>query len=254
MHMSTSAATDATTPAAASASSLATVPIAVWALVGTLAVAAAGLGGALVMRPVDSKAPATPAVAQASTMPKFAPDDGDRPALAPSSPTPATQFAPAVKSTSQPADSSRGAGAARQAQGNAPASRAATCLTCGTVESVQAMQEKGQGSGLGVAGGAVAGGLIGNQIGGGNGKTAMTVIGAVGGAFAGNEVEKRVRATTVYDVQVRMEDGSLRSFRRTEPLAPGARVVVEGNALRVSNAGTSSPPGTLRTSGAAGNS
>ena len=219
--MTSSSSTAATTSAAAAPSSLAAVPTAVWAVVGTLAVAAAGLGGALVMRSADTKAPAAPVAAQAATMPKFAPDDGVRPPVAQNTPAPAAQRAPAVKPA--PHQSS-----------NAPlaTSRAAICSTCGTVESVQAVQEKGQGTGLGVAGGAVAGGVLGHQVGGGNGKTAMTVLGAVGGALAGNEVEKRVRSTTVYDVQVRMEDGSLRSFRRAEPIAAGARVVVEGNSLR----------------------
>jgi len=85
----------------------------------------------------------------------------------------------------------------------------------------------------GTAIGAVVGGLLGNQIGGGNGKKAMTVLGAVGGALAGNEVEKRVRATTVYDVQVRMEDGSTRTIRHSQPIAAGTKVQVDNGALRV---------------------
>ncbi len=38
--------------------------------------------------------------------------------------------------------------------------------------------------------GAVAGGVIGHQIGGGNGKTLATVGGAVAGGYAGNQVQK----------------------------------------------------------------
>lgn len=41
----------------------------------------------------------------------------------------------------------------------------------------------------GTAIGAVAGGLLGNQIGGGKGKTLATVAGAVGGGYAGNRIE-----------------------------------------------------------------
>ncbi|MFL6695074.1 MAG: glycine zipper 2TM domain-containing protein [Ramlibacter sp.] len=121
----------------------------------------------------------------------------------------------------------------RVAQAPREAPRAAVCATCGTVESVRTVKEKGQGSGIGVAGGAVTGGLLGHQVGGGSGKTALTVLGAVGGAFAGNEVEKRVRATTVYDVQVRMDDGSVRTIRRGAPIAEGTQVRVEGNTLRI---------------------
>ena len=42
---------------------------------------------------------------------------------------------------------------------------------------------------LGTAIGAVAGGLLGNQVGGGRGRTLTTVAGAVGGGYAGNRIE-----------------------------------------------------------------
>jgi outer membrane lipoprotein SlyB len=60
--------------------------------------------------------------------------------------------------------------------------------------------------------GAVLGGVLGNQVGGGNGRKLATVAGAVGGGYAGNEVEKRARGTTTYQVRVRMDNGSVRSF------------------------------------------
>ncbi|WP_426703221.1 glycine zipper 2TM domain-containing protein [Rhodanobacter sp. Col0626] len=41
----------------------------------------------------------------------------------------------------------------------------------------------------GTAIGAVAGGLLGNQVGGGKGKTLATLAGAVGGGYAGNRIE-----------------------------------------------------------------
>lgn len=44
---------------------------------------------------------------------------------------------------------------------------------------------------VGIGVGAVLGGLIGNQVGGGNGKTLATIAGAVGGGYVGNEVAKR---------------------------------------------------------------
>ncbi|MGO4220426.1 glycine zipper 2TM domain-containing protein [Lysobacter sp. TAF61] len=42
----------------------------------------------------------------------------------------------------------------------------------------------------GTAIGAVAGGLLGNQIGGGSGKTIATVAGAAGGAYAGRKIQE----------------------------------------------------------------
>jgi hypothetical protein len=44
---------------------------------------------------------------------------------------------------------------------------------------------------IGIAAGAVVGGVLGNQVGGGNGKTLATVAGAIGGGYLGNEVGKR---------------------------------------------------------------
>ena len=44
---------------------------------------------------------------------------------------------------------------------------------------------------IGIGIGAVVGGLLGNQIGGGEGKTLATIAGAVGGGYVGNEIAKR---------------------------------------------------------------
>jgi outer membrane lipoprotein SlyB len=86
----------------------------------------------------------------------------------------------------------------------------ATCAECGVIESVREIDAKGKGSGLGAVGGGVVGGLLGNQVGAGRGKDVMTVVGVVGGALAGNEVEKRVKTTKHYEVTVRLHDGSSR--------------------------------------------
>ena len=48
-----------------------------------------------------------------------------------------------------------------------------------------------QNSPIGIGIGAVVGGLLGNQIGGGEGKTLATIAGAVGGGYVGNEIAKR---------------------------------------------------------------
>jgi hypothetical protein len=46
---------------------------------------------------------------------------------------------------------------------------------------------------LGIGAGAVIGGLLGNQVGGGRGRALATVAGAVGGGMIGNEVQNRTR-------------------------------------------------------------
>ncbi|MGE5649342.1 MAG: glycine zipper 2TM domain-containing protein [Bacillota bacterium] len=48
-----------------------------------------------------------------------------------------------------------------------------------------------QNSPVGIGVGAVVGGLIGSQVGGGNGKTLATIAGAVGGGYLGNEIAKK---------------------------------------------------------------
>lgn len=93
-----------------------------------------------------------------------------------------------------------------------PVAQAPACYDCGRVVAINAIQSQPQGTGLGGIGGAVVGGLLGNQVGNGNGRTVATIAGAVGGAYAGNEVEKRTRASTTYQVRVKMEDGQTRNF------------------------------------------
>ncbi|MGV3743256.1 MAG: glycine zipper 2TM domain-containing protein [Burkholderiaceae bacterium] len=88
----------------------------------------------------------------------------------------------------------------------------AICYECGRVESVNAVHTQAAPSGVGMIAGGIVGGLLGNQVGGGNGKKVATVAGAVGGGYAGHEIEKRTRSTTTYEVRVRMEDGRIRTF------------------------------------------
>jgi outer membrane lipoprotein SlyB len=110
----------------------------------------------------------------------------------------------------------------------------AVCGNCGRVESVRTIKTRAEGSGLGAAGGAVLGGLLGNQVGGGNGRKLATVAGAVGGAVVGNQVEGNMKATTSYEVQVRMDNGSSRSFtlQNLNGYNSGDRVKVVNGALR----------------------
>jgi outer membrane lipoprotein SlyB len=110
---------------------------------------------------------------------------------------------------------------------------ATVCADCGVVESVRSVTRKGHGTGLGAVAGGVVGAAVGNQVGKGNGRSAMTVLGAVGGGFAGNEIEKRSRSVTVHEVRVRMDDGTLRTIEQSQPDAhAGERVIVQGSTLK----------------------
>jgi outer membrane lipoprotein SlyB len=106
------------------------------------------------------------------------------------------------------------------------------CADCGVVESVKAVTRKGDASGVGAVAGGVIGAVAGNQIGKGNGRKAMTVIGAVGGGLAGHEIEKRKNSTTVHEVRIRMDDGSVRTVEQAEAPKVGERVQIEGKALK----------------------
>jgi len=122
-----------------------------------------------------------------------------------------------------------------------------TCTNCGVVEGVRAYQRKGEASGVGAVAGGVIGGALGNQVGKGNGRTAMTVIGAVGGGMAGHEIEKRAKSETWYEVRVRMDDGTVRTFNRKTAPAPGERVIVEGTNFRSAGATPQQPQDAPRT-------
>jgi outer membrane lipoprotein SlyB len=116
----------------------------------------------------------------------------------------------------------------------------ATCRNCGVVESVVPVRRPGQTQGIagtqvtpGMAIGGVVGGLLGNQVGHGNGRTAATVVGAAGGAYAGHAIEKNRAQRTAYVMHIRMQDGSMRTIEQTAALRKGARVVVEGKTARL---------------------
>jgi uncharacterized protein YcfJ len=110
----------------------------------------------------------------------------------------------------------------------APAS-AADCQNCGRVAAIKAVKVKGQSSGAGAVTGGVVGGVVGHQFGKGSGNTAMTVLGAAGGAYAGNEIEKNAKSHTVYKISVNMEYGETRQFTMNNPpdFAKGDRVRVQ---------------------------
>jgi len=65
--------------------------------------------------------------------------------------------------------------------------------------------------------GGIAGGVLGHQVGNGRGNTAATVVGAAGGAYVGNEVEKNRNTKTRHVVYVKMEDGSTRNWTYSNP-------------------------------------
>ena len=89
------------------------------------------------------------------------------------------------------------------------------CLDCGQIQSIRLVEEKGKGTGLGAVAGGVLGGVIGHQIGSGTGQTVATIAGAASGAYVGNTVEKNKNTKGYWQVAIRMDGGTTRTFRYT---------------------------------------
>jgi outer membrane lipoprotein SlyB len=113
------------------------------------------------------------------------------------------------------------------------AAKVPACVDCGTVEAVNRVEHEGEGSYLGMIGGGVAGALLGSQVGQGRGTTVAEVVGAAGGAYAGNEIEKRMKTTTHYEVTVRLQNGGTRmvSYPAEPAFTVGSRVRVDNGTL-----------------------
>jgi outer membrane lipoprotein SlyB len=115
-----------------------------------------------------------------------------------------------------------------------PQAQPRACSNCGTVQSIRYVEEKGQGSGVGMVAGGVLGGVLGHQIGSGTGNTVATIAGAAGGAYVGNEVEKNRKKKSYYNVVIRMDNGQTRTIQygSQPPAREGERVkILDGNRL-----------------------
>jgi outer membrane lipoprotein SlyB len=98
------------------------------------------------------------------------------------------------------------------------------CDQCGTVEAID--QNVTQGNDHSMAGtiiGGIAGGVLGNQVGGGKGRTLATVAGAVGGGYAGNRIGANSgHGTTNFSLRIKMGNGAYSNV--TVPDASAIRV------------------------------
>ena len=234
---------------------------ALWAAVGVLGVAAVAMGAALVHVKTQ---PSDPSLSVVSTVQSLQANESVVPAgkavVAPTAATPTDEVQgqpqsavqKAIKQATQPVQTAQAPvkpAKSVQPVKTVPApsysqtypvqdmQRASdhaakpVCASCGTVESVSTVQREAKPSGVGVVAGGVLGAIVGNQIGKGSGRAVATVAGAVGGGWAGNAIEKNMKKTTVYQVHVRMEDGSMKTIEQASPAAVGARVTVEGGTL-----------------------
>jgi outer membrane lipoprotein SlyB len=106
-------------------------------------------------------------------------------------------------------------------------------IRSGVIEQINNVQiESNHHRGIGAVVGGLAGLGIGSLIGDGNGRDVAMVLGAVGGAVAGNEVQKKHDAPKPgQQIIVRTSSGVLVSVTQpTDPaLRTGEKVYIEGN-------------------------
>lgn len=123
----------------------------------------------------------------------------------------------------------------------------AICRECGVVEAVREIAVEPKGSGGGAIAGGVVGGLIANQIGKGTTRSIATLLGAAGGAYAGNYIEKSIKESKRYDVVVRFEDDSRRTFSSESLPAwqSGDRVRLQNGLLTMGGGRSNGNPGTI---------
>lgn len=99
--------------------------------------------------------------------------------------------------------------------------------------------QKNESNALMMAGGAAIGGLLGNQVGGGRGKTLATIAGAGLGAYAANEATKSQKIVPMVELQIQDDNGTSYTINQEKKanLYPGQRVRVQING----NVGTVTP-------------
>lgn len=105
------------------------------------------------------------------------------------------------------------------------------CRECGTIEYVREVEKAGQAGGTGAVVGGVTGAVVGRGVSNDRNRTFGTIAGGVVGAVAGHQIEKTVKTNKYWEIAVRFEDGTARTYtQEQQPLwRQGERVrVVNG--------------------------
>lgn len=120
-----------------------------------------------------------------------------------------------------------------KAAGTAGKKSAVACADCGRVLDVRVVDKQGEAGPLGIIGGGAAGALLGRQVGKGTGKDLATIAGAAAGAYGGHIAEEKLRATKVWVVRVRLDNGDERSFEFAQDpgFGSGDAVRLSGNSI-----------------------
>ena len=107
--------------------------------------------------------------------------------------------------------------------------RVAERIEYGVVENIETYRAANDTPPVGAVLGGIAGGVLGHQVGGGRGKDVATVAGALGGAYAGNKIQ-RANEHGHSRVTVRLDGGA-----RVEADEAGESDLRVGDRVRVVN-------------------
>jgi outer membrane lipoprotein SlyB len=111
-----------------------------------------------------------------------------------------------------------------------PETRANDGSEYGRVDAIQVTKIAGSDEvGVGAVVGGLIGGILANQIGGGNGKALATVAGAGGGAVLGDQFEQRNRSHEMYRIRVQLDSGDYQTVSQDNDtdLSVGNRVHID---------------------------
>ena len=104
----------------------------------------------------------------------------------------------------------------------------------GVVDRIEVVRKGDSSNVAGTVIGGIVGGLLGHQVGSGSGQTAATIVGAAGGAVAGQEVQRRTRgANETFRISVRMDNGVHQTITQDDitDLRSGDKVRVQGGRI-----------------------
>jgi outer membrane lipoprotein SlyB len=104
-----------------------------------------------------------------------------------------------------------------------------------TIESIRQIVEHKDGSSpLGMIAGGLIGGGLGSLVGGGSGRTAATILGALGGGYIGHNIQQS-QTHVVYEISVKYDNGTWGTIRQisSPPFRIGDRVLVTDQGLEL---------------------
>lgn len=96
-----------------------------------------------------------------------------------------------------------------------PVATRAACAHCGMIETISPVAEA-KNTSIGIAAGAIIGGLLGSQNNSSRAYTLTTIAGAIGSRHTGHEIEQSPSVKKACRINVRMDNGSMQSFTQLD--------------------------------------